>query len=234
MRYLQLLLLVVMLTLSGFNATAATLDERIAEAQKLIRTRVENKWNMGIVVGIIDETGTRVAAYGTGKKDSEQKLDAETLFEIGSITKTFTGILLADMAEQGEVKLDDPVAKFLPADVKVPEKNGKKITLQNLSQHTSGLPRLPGNFKPADPHDPYADYTIKQMYEFLAKCELTSEIGEKYDYSNLAVGLLGHALSLKAGKDYEALVESRICGPLSLKSTRITLTPALKARLATG
>jgi D-alanyl-D-alanine-carboxypeptidase/D-alanyl-D-alanine-endopeptidase len=122
----------------------------------------------------------------------------------------------------------------LPATVKVPSRNGREIELVDLATHTSGLPRLPRNLKPADLKNPYADYTVAQLYEFLGGYTLTRDIGAKYEYSNLGGGLLGHVLALKAGTSYETLVERRICAPLGLASTRITLTPELRARLAIG
>src|SRR5690606_31689949 len=122
-------------------------------------------------------------------------LDAQSVFEIGSITKAFTGILLADMVLRGEVSLDDAVSKYLPASVTMPSRNGQQITLAHLSMQNSGLPRLPGNMNPADPLNPYADYTVDQLYAFLSGYTMTRDPGAQYEYSNLAVGLLGHTLS---------------------------------------
>jgi CubicO group peptidase (beta-lactamase class C family) len=136
--------------------------------------------------------------------------------------------------QKSEVALTDPVSKFLPPTVKIPERNGRKITLQDLSTQSSGLPRMPSNFTPKDMTNPYADYSVEQLYQFLSGYELTRDIGEKYEYSNLGVGLLGHALSLRAGTSYEALVKARITGPLGMTSTSIALTPDMKARFAVG
>jgi CubicO group peptidase (beta-lactamase class C family) len=126
------------------------------------------------------------------------------------------------------------VAKFLPASVKRPERDGKKITLIDLSNQVSGLPRMPDNFKPADGADPYVDYGPDRLYEFLSRYQLTRAIGEKYEYSNLGVGLLGHALALEAGVGYEELVRRRVLEPLGMSDTAIALPERLKARLATG
>jgi serine-type D-Ala-D-Ala carboxypeptidase/endopeptidase len=161
-------------------------------------------------------------------------LNGDTIFEIGSATKVFTSLLLADMVQRGEVALADPVAKYLPADVKVPQRGGRQITLQDLATHTSGLPRLPGNLSPKDPTNPYADYSVTQLYQFISAYDLARDIGSEYEYSNLGGGLLGHVLARRAGMDYEALVRSRICGPLQMTSTGITLSAAWKARLAVG
>jgi serine-type D-Ala-D-Ala carboxypeptidase/endopeptidase len=118
--------------------------------------------------------------------------------------------------------------------VKVPERGGKKITLLDLATHTSGLPRLPANIHPKDPGNPYADYTVAQLYEFLSSYELTRDIGSKYEYSNLGGGLLGYVLALRAGTDYETLLRTRIFEPLGMKNTAITLPKEMKDRLATG
>jgi CubicO group peptidase (beta-lactamase class C family) len=138
------------------------------------------------------------------------------------------------MVERGEVALDDPVSKYLPPTVKMPSRNGRSITLIDLATHTSGLPRLPDNMSPKDPGNPYADYSVEQLYQFLSTYQLTRDIGSQYEYSNLGGGLLGHVLALRASTGYEALVESRISKPLGMNSTRITLTPEMRGRLAVG
>ena len=206
----------------------------IAEIRSIMANRVESGRAVGMVTGVIDEKGRQVVASGKVSLDGTQQPDGDTVFEIGSVTKVFTSLILADMIEKGEVKPDDPVAKFLPATVKVPSRNGREITLLDLSMQVSGLPRLPDNLKPADPANPYADYDAAKLYEFLSRYTLTRDPGEKYEYSNLAVGLLGHALALKAGMSYEELLRRRIFDPLGMSGTSITLSEAQKKRLAPG
>ena len=189
---------------------------------------------IGIVVGVIDAKGRRVVSYGGLAKDDQRPLNGDTVFEIGSMTKVFTSLVLMDMTLKGEVELTDPVAKYLPDGVKVPERNGKKITLEELSTQHSGLPRMPTNFQPKDMANPYADYTPERLYQFLSGYQLTRDIGAQYEYSNLGVGLLGYALTLRAGKNYEGMVRSRVLDPLKMNSTRVALTPEMKARLAVG
>ena len=159
-----------------------------------------------MVVGTIDaDGGTSMAAYGDPGPGA-LPLDADSLFEIGSITKVFTATLLADMVDRGEVALDDPVSKDLPETVRVPERNGRKITFVDLATQSSGLPRMPDNMHPRDPANPYADYTLEQLYDFLGRFTLTRDIGSQYEYSNLGVALLGGALARRAGASYEALL----------------------------
>ena len=200
----------------------------------IIKREVDSGRCPGIVVGVIDKSGSRVLSYGETVKGNGKIPDGNTLYEIGSITKVFTSLLLEDMAEKGEVNLNDPISKFLPKNVKTPTRDGKEITLIDLSTQTSGLPRMPDNFTPKDWRNPFADYTPEKLYDYLSQYKLTRGIGEKYEYSNTGVGLLGFVLSLKAGTDYETLVKKRICEPLKMTSTIIALTPDLKKRLAVG
>jgi CubicO group peptidase (beta-lactamase class C family) len=200
----------------------------------LIKQRVEEKRSAGIVVGLMAADGkTRVIAFGD-PGPGKPPLDANTVFEIGSISKVFTSAVLAQMVLDGKVKLDDPVQKFLPASVTIPARNGKEITLGTLSTQNSGLPRMPNNFRPKDSSNPYADYTVQQMYDFLSGYQLPRDPGQQFEYSNLGVGLLGHALSLAAGKSYEQLEQERVWTPLGMTHTAITLTPWMKEHLALG
>jgi Beta-lactamase class C and other penicillin binding proteins len=200
----------------------------------IIRQRVEDKRSAGIVVGMLEPDGrTRVVAYGD-PGPGQPPLDGNSVFEIGSISKVFTATVLAELVQEGKVSLADPVQKFLPAGVHVPSRSGKQITLGNLSEQNSGLPRMPTNFTPADPANPYADYRAPQMYEFLSGYQLTRDPGAQFEYSNLGVGLLGHALSLATGQSYEEMERTRVWEPLGMEHTAITMTPWMKSHLALG
>ena len=206
-----------------------------AEIRKILVERVDtHRQSVGIVVGVIEPGGRRIVAYGSRAKGDTRPLDGDTVFEIGSITKVFTSLLLADAVRRGEVALGDPVAKYLPPEVKMPERGGRAITLQDLATHTSGLPRMPDNFQPKDLANPYADYSVERMYQFLSRYQLTRDAGATVEYSNLGVGLLGHVLARRAGMDYETLVRTRVTGPLGMRHTGIALSPEMQARLAPG
>ncbi len=167
-----------------------------SEIHKILVDRIDiEKQAVGIVVGIVSPQGRRIVAYGSLDQGDPRPLNGDTVFEIGSTTKVFTSLVLMDMVQRGEVSLDDPASKYLPPTVHVPERGGRKITLRDLSTQTSGLPRMPGNFHPKDPGNPYADYTAVQLYEFLSGYTLTRDIGATYEYSNVGVGLLGHVLA---------------------------------------
>jgi CubicO group peptidase (beta-lactamase class C family) len=205
------------------------------EIRKILVERIDAQHQgVGIVVGVIEPAGRRIVSYGSLDKGDTRVLDGNTIFEIGSVTKVFTSLLLADMVQHGEAALTDPVARYLPGGVKIPERGGRSITLEDLATHTSGLPRMPTNFFPRDSSNPYADYSVEQLYAFLSAYSLPRDIGIRYEYSNLGGGLLGHVLARASGSDYETVVRARILDPLGMKNTSITLTPAMKQRLAVG
>ena len=222
---------------TGTATAAAARPRTIAsdgEILTIIKQRVDEKRSAGIVVGVVDADGhTRVVAYGD-PGPGQPALDGNTVFEIGSISKVFTATVLAEMVQEGKVKLEDPVQRYLPSTVQLPTRNGKAITLGNLSEQNSGLPRMPDNFHPVDPANPYADYSVQQMYDFLSHYQLARDPGAQFEYSNLGVGLLGHVLSLAAGKPYEQLERERVWEPLGMTHTAITFTPWMKAHLALG
>jgi D-alanyl-D-alanine-carboxypeptidase/D-alanyl-D-alanine-endopeptidase len=200
------------------------------EIREILAKRIDQqKQAFGIAVGVIESNGRRIVAYGNLAKSDPRPVDGDTIFEIGSITKVFTSLLLADMVRRKEVALDDPAAKHLPENVRLPERSGKPITLLDLSTHSSGLPPLPGNLKPGG-----AAYSVADLYQFLSGYILPRDPGSEYEYSNLGAGLLGHLLAFRARTNYESLVGVRITRPLSMPDTGTTLSAAIKQRMATG
>ena len=205
------------------------------EIREILARRIEHqKQAVGIAVGVIEPSGRRVVAYGRLAHGDPRTLDQDTIFEIGSVSKIFTSLLLADMVERQEAALDDPAANYLPEQVRLPERSGKSITLLDLATHTSGLPRLPANLKPKDARNPYAGYSVDDLYQFLSGYALPRDPGSEFEYSNLGGGLLGHVLACRAGTDYENLIRSRITQPLGMPDTGITLSSSMEKRMSTG
>jgi CubicO group peptidase (beta-lactamase class C family) len=207
----------------------------------LVRRIDQQKQAVGIVVGVIEPYGRRVVAYGNLASGDPRTLDGDTIFEIGSVTKVFTSLLLADMVKRKEVALDDPAAKYLPEHVRMPERSGKSITLLDLSTHNSGLPPIPSNLKlnltqgeVKDAANPHAYYSVDDLYQFLSGYTLPRDPGSEFVYSNLGAGLLGQLLAYRAGTDYESLIRIRITQPLSMPDTCITLSGSMKQRKASG
>ncbi len=194
--------------------------------------RIDGAPGVGIAIGTIENGRTAVVLRG--ETGTAEKLSRDTVFEIGSVTKTFTGILLAEMVGRGEVRLDEPIDELLPKGVTAPARGDRHITLLDLATQSSGLPRLPDNLAPRNADDPYASYDDERLFEFLAHYRLTRDIGAQYEYSNLAVGLLGRLLARRADTTYETLLRQRVLDPLEMSSTAIALTPAMRAHLAKG
>ncbi|MCP4677075.1 MAG: serine hydrolase [Deltaproteobacteria bacterium] len=190
----------------------------------------------GLVIGIYRNGKTEVHGFGVVDKNTNTKPDDKTLFEIGSITKTFTTALLLDLVNRKIVSMNDPVKAHLPNTVKMPSNDSKEITLFNLATHSSSLPRLPSNFPQTvkDPKNPYQHYTIKHSFEFLSSFEIEEEIGSKSSYSNFGMGLLGYILASKTSQTYEELLKKRLLKKIGMRDTTITLSKKQASRLAAG
>jgi D-alanyl-D-alanine-carboxypeptidase/D-alanyl-D-alanine-endopeptidase len=187
--------------------------------------------HVGVVIGI-----RRRGATGFWHRGSLPD-GPGTIFEIGSITKTFTATLLADMARDRTVALDDPVQRHLPGGLRIPMR-GREITLEDLATHRSGLPRLPKGLLwlalTQDRRDPYARFDEARLTAAVAATRPRREPGCKVVYSNYGMGLLGHVLALRADTTYERLLRTRICEPLGLVDTWIHTPQSEARRVATG
>ena len=232
MKYYSLTLITLFIVItSSCKTNVVVISDEVKEN---IKFRVDNGINTGIVVGLITSDGASFFSYGVKSKKTNELVDEISVFEIGSISKTFTGLLLADMAVKGVLNLDDPLQDHLPNGVTAPKRNGESIKLFHLSNHTSSLPRLPENMIPMNPGNPYADYSEKQLYDFLNGYTLTRDIGSLYEYSNYAAGLLGNLLAVKKKMTYEALMVEVIANSLGMQNTRIVFTPQMMEHLAMG
>ena len=217
---------------SGRSQVAATEWRHRIDA--IVRPLIETERSAGIVVGVYHQGRRFFAAYGKTDLDSGRAPDEKTIFEIGSLTKVFTTLALARAVTDHGLRLATPVKDLLPPEAKIPRHGTREITLLDLATHYSGLPRMPENFRPADPVDPYRDYTRRELYAFLADYRLPRAPGATYEYSNLGAGLLGHALSLRSGKSYEQLILTGICRPLGLTDTSFVVPPRDLPRFAPG
>jgi CubicO group peptidase (beta-lactamase class C family) len=207
-------------------------ESKIAELAKIY---LANKHNFGLVIGVCTNNHTRIYGYGRISSKLPQPPDGDSVFEIGSITKTFTGLTLGLMVTRNEIGLDDSLANVLPPQVKIPDDAGKLITLKHLITHTAGLPRVPENLGDLPVDNPYRDYSTKKMYDALNVLHVKKKrIGRRSEYSNFGVGLLGHILALKSGRSYDDLVLERICRPGGLTSTRQFPTAQMKPHLVPG
>lgn len=179
----------------------------------------------GIVIGVSEHGVRRVMSYGAAKPDS--------LFEIASITKTFTGLLLARMAAEGQLDLRDPVRDVLPPGAAAAP-TGYEITLLDLATHHSGLPRMPDNAGPGYKREAYTDYRANDLYDFIRRHGLGKPADTQFVYSNIGFAVLGAALANRAQTAYPELLRREITGPLGMKDTVISLSPELRSRLMQG
>jgi serine-type D-Ala-D-Ala carboxypeptidase/endopeptidase len=211
--------------MTSVSAKAPLLPERVESAA---RERIAAGTHQTLVFGLVDGDKSEVVAFG--KLDNGKAPDGDTVYEIGSITKTFTATLLAQAVLAGRLTLDTPLAQLLP-DFKIPSRSGKEITLDALGTHHSGLPREPYNFLPTRPSNPY---DVAELKAFLAGYELLRDPGASYEYSNLGFGLLGYALAQSRHTSWDALTDEEILEPLSMTTSGTALKDAMRAHLAPG
>jgi CubicO group peptidase (beta-lactamase class C family) len=220
-------------TRQGSDAPAFPSD---AEIRSILAERVEavagNAGGMGIVVGVVGPQGRRIISYGRLSQGNPRALDGNTVFEIGSVAKTLTALLLADMVQRGEVAIADPVVKYLP-DIRLPSRGGRSITLIDLATHTSALPFMPEQSSATWPAAA-TPYTASDLRDFLAGYELPYDIGTRWEYSNIGYWLLGEALASRASMDFNSLLRARVIAPLNLANTDFVLSPTMKDNLAVG
>lgn len=221
-------------------ASAPRLREQI---DALALPLVEDEWAVGLIIGVVTPDGTQVFSYGRRSATDPRPPAEDSLFEIGSLTKVFTGILLAEQERRGEVSRLDPVSKYLPAGVPAPRRGADEITLLDLATHSSGLPSVADNFWPpggGSIYDPnvagrgWSEYTEEKLFAYLRDPRPPLGSTRRYLYSNLGMGLLGALLGRAAGRPYEELLIERVITPLGLSDTRFVLSEEQRARLLPG
>ena len=198
----------------------------------LVEPYIDHGIVVGLSVGVLHQGEQQVFGYGQLGNGDERTPDGKTIYEVGSVSKVFTGVLLADAITRKLVRLDQPAGELLPTHVTMPIFEQRAITLQHLATHVSGLPPIPDNLNLTDMENPYAAYSIEDLYEFLGQHRLTRAPGEKGEYSNLGVGLLGNLLAHRQQMSYDKLVRERIASPLGMVDTTIALDDQQKVRLA--
>lgn len=233
--------------LSGFslstvlNSKPLATDNRLRSAfdrslDSLVRAYARDQLMVGMSIGLIRHDSLFVYNYGETNRTNGRLPTDSTLYEIGSISKTFTATLLADAVGWGPMKLNDPINRYLPDSLPTLQRDGAVITLQMLANHTSGLPRLPGNLDAvgSPPDNPYRAYDDKALFACLKTVTLATKPGTAYQYSNLGSGLLGTILARTAGTSYSQLLSSVITRPLNMTQTTLSLRPTDRLRLAQG
>ena len=235
------LFLISLLALMAASAAAQNTDNKLVTpfdryVDSIARDAYKNKDYTGLMIGLVAPGHAKTYAYGETARGNNTLPDVKTVYEIGSITKTFTGLLLALQVQRGKIKPDDDVNKYLPDSVKIPSFEGVPVTMVSLSNHTSGLPRFdPVAEDPEfDSKAPYANFTENKLFSFLRTFQPSRKPGTKYGYTNIGTGLLGTLLARNARTTFAQLLQREIFLPLQLRDTRLDITPAMKSRLAQG
>ena len=229
--------LVIALFLGGGNTFAQI---SAAEIRQLAQPYTQSGQVVGMTIGVLYRSEPVVVGVGKLGRQDPRTPDGDTVYEIGSLTKVLTGVLLADAVTRGEITLDTTLAELGWVATPGPRKHGGPrkdqrpgaITLRQLATHTSGLPRLPQNLALTDLKNPYATYTLADLKHAVAKVHLENLPGDQASYSNLGLGLLGDALAEKAGGRYAEVLAERVFKPLGMSDSAVVATPAMQERLA--
>jgi CubicO group peptidase (beta-lactamase class C family) len=229
--YSRCLAVILLGAISSSPALAADPKPLVDE---VVKPFLENKPYLGMAVGVVTPEARHTYYFGTVKLDGQDRPpDAGTIFPLGSLTKAYTGVVLADLVRAGKIKLDDPAQQHMPPEIVLPKRGERPITILDLATHYSGIPVQPNclDFR----GDPYASLTPAMIAKDLAAIELERDPGSGFAYSNYGAGLLGHALARAAGaKSYDDAITERIGKPLGLADTHVHLNDSQKGRLPPG
>lgn len=221
-----------MLALSPVAAQEAAMTSDIA---RLVEDRIErDRQGVGLAAAFVDDGIPVFASHGPLEAGGTAQVDENTLFEIGSISKIFTTLLLAQLVLEHKIDLDRPATDYLPEGVVLPQFEGKQITVFDLATHMSGLPSIPPDLALGNPSNPYRSYTAAMLHSFLAAYRLPRAPGEAHEYSNIGNTLIGEAVSHVTGQSYDQLVRQRILEPLGMKDTMLVVPAHATARFASG
>jgi serine-type D-Ala-D-Ala carboxypeptidase/endopeptidase len=227
----------VWIALAIFTSAAALFAAELSSddaIRQILADRVgKNENDVGIIVKIVTPAGERVIAHGRRNAGDTRPLDGDTVFEIGSVTKVFSALVLAGAVQRGEVTFVDPVGKYPQSGVSVRTRNNRPITLLDLATHTSGLPFMPEDAPPLN--DPAAaKYSAADLARFVANYQPTRDAGSQWDYSNIGYWVLSEALAARLGDNFENLVRKRVIAPLGLTNTDFEVSPKMKSNAAQG
>ena len=222
------------LVVNGCFVVPTALSQNLTDqwVEKVAGPLVEKRVVDGLSVGYIEGSHYGIVHLGSSNQ-AKEKANNLTIYEIGSVSKVFTGLLLADAAVRGEIDLNAAAETTNAAGIRLPSRDGRSITWMNLSTHRAGLPRLPGNLPLTDTKDPYREYDSKKAATFLNRYELPRQPGKTQEYSNLGTSVLGYLVSQKAGKTYPQLLQERIAEPLKMTDCTVSLSSDQLKRLAT-
>ena len=224
------------------NFSTLSAEEVASVAEPL----VDNGTYPSLVIILEDRNGSALYTFGMADRRADLAPDNRTTFEVGSVSKTFTGLLLADAELRGMVNLSLPIQTYVPEGVIVPSWQGREITLSDLATHTSALPNVPDDFyryqKESDPIETQAESTFRGyeeippdvVYAWISNLTLTRSPGEEWEYSNAGTAIAGDIVARVQNRTYPELVNERILTPLGMNSTSAGWRSDLLERSAVG
>lgn len=220
-------------------AAAVGLDSLRDTVAALAERRLAEAGPGALVVGVIMDGRTVVVGRGDSGRPDGGPPDGRTVFQIASLTKPFTGTILAELVRAGRVAPTDPLARHLPQRVRAPDYDGRPIRLLDLATHTAGLPNVPETprfswSRLEDPRNPYKPLTREEVASWLSGFSLPVAPGTRFRYSNVGMAVLGEALSSAAGTPYETLLRRVVTDRFGLKDTTLRLSAEQRARKAAG
>ncbi|GAB2822515.1 serine hydrolase [Ferruginibacter profundus] len=213
------------------NVLATELDKKM---DAIVQPFMFESKTVGMSIGVLKDGKTYFYNYGETRKGNGLVPAAKNLYEIGSITKTFTGFILSKAVIENRIKLDDPVNKYLPKNIPLIKFGDDTLKIMHLANHTSGLPPLPDNFGATDLVNPYKDYDEAKLYTYLKVAKLSRKPGTKFEYCNLAVGLLGNILEKIYERPFEKMVKDFTCSIQGMNNTMQFLTEKDSALFVQG
>lgn len=230
-RVSTLFLLLCSSLLAGLAGRAAAMDD--ADLQRRLAARLEGDRGGTCLAAAVVEAAQISRAYVCADRRRPTRIDANTAFEIGSISKTMTAALLAHLVRQGKASLDEPLSAYLPPGTPVPVFQRRPILLRHVVTHFSGLPAQAARMAPADPKNPYADVDVPTLLGSLEDVQLNRPPGTRFEYSTFGYMLLSHLIAKRAGQNYEALARRVLFEPFGMRGAYIAKPPP-GVRKATG
>lgn len=201
---------------------------------EIVEKYLNQPGNVGLVIGLLNDTSTAYLSYGLTEVSGFQKPDKNTLFEIGSLTKPFTALLALELARKNKLNFEDAITQHLPDSLT--NEHLKKITLNNLLLHSAQLPRKPFNLSltGGNNDNPYKNYTNQHLLEYIDVFKpIKRKKRQTFKYSNLGYGVLGLALQNAGNASYKNLLNKHVINPLNLKNTFFTIPEKKRINLAT-
>jgi D-alanyl-D-alanine-carboxypeptidase/D-alanyl-D-alanine-endopeptidase len=227
-------LILVLIAVNCWAGLPIALSQNLTDqwVEKAAAPLVESRLADGLSIGYIEGKHYGIVHLGSSNR-AGKKADNLSVYELGSVSKVFTSLLLADAVARGEIDLNATADVANPAGIRFPSRDGRSIKWIDLSTHRSGLPRLPSNLTPTDLTNPYRTYDSKKAAAFLNDYELPRAPGESQEYSNFAASVLGYLVAQNAGKSYQQLLTERIAKPLEMPDCTVSLSSDQRKRRAT-